>query len=145
MTTFHHKAYTNLCILQLFFDYTETVDPELVSSIDIQDILDVFNWSHLNSVYIHLGLENKDIQNERLATHQPSEQVRKILHFWCKTKAGGATKEVMIAAMDKVPECRASLNKLKEKWNNRSTGKHDIMVVIEVWGADILINPITCC
>ena len=105
-----------------------------------------FNWKHLEDVYSYLGLEDKDIQNERLATPDRRGQERKILHLWCDTKAERATRESMIAAMEQVPKCRAHLNKLKEKWNNRSPGKYDVMgtiLQIEVWVAEFVINPIT--
>ena len=113
--------------LYQFLIINETDDPVLVSSIDIEDILDTVNWNHLDDVYIRLGLEYKDIQNERLATPDRRGQEKKILHLWCDTEAGGATRESMITAMEQVPKCTASLNRLKEKWNNRSPGKYDVM------------------
>ena len=106
-------------VFHLFFTIQkETGDPVLVSSIDIEDILDEFDWNHLYAVYIRLGIEDKDIRNERLGTCVPRAQERKILHLWCNTKAERATRDRMIAAMKQVPECRASLNRLKDRWNN---------------------------
>ena len=86
-----------------------------------------FSWSQLEDVYVRLGLEDKDIQNERLATSDRRGQERKILHLWLNRADAGATRERMIAAMEQVPECRASLNRLKERWNNRSSGKYNVI------------------
>ena len=105
-----------------------------------------FNWNHLEDVYPHLGLRDEDIQNERLGATRRRGQEKNILNLWRNTEAEGATRESMITAMEQVPKCRASLNKLKEKWSNRSPGKYDVMgtiLQIEVWVAEFVINPIT--
>ena len=105
----------------------ETGGPVLVSSIDIEDILDTVTYDHLDDVYIRLGLEYKDIQNERLGTPDRRGQERKILHMWRNTADERATRKRIIAAMKKVSSCRAGMHKLIEKWNNPSqAGKHDI-------------------
>ena len=94
--------------------------------------MDTVTYDHLDDVYIRLGLEYKDIQNERLGTPDRRGQERKILHMWRNTEAERATRESMITVMEQVPKCRASLNKLKEKWHNRSPGKYDVMGTLEV-------------
>ena len=112
-------AYFNYFLIIIY----ETGDPTLVSSIDIEDILDKFDWNHLDAVYIRLGLKVREIQNERRGTADPRGQERQILHLWRNREAERATKERMIAAMEQVPGCRASLYRLKERWHNRSPGK----------------------
>ena len=89
--------------------------------------MDEFEWNHLDAVYIRLGLEVKDIRNERRGTPDPRGQERQILHLWRNMANEGATRERMIAAMEQVPECGTSLNRLKERWNiNCSPGEYDI-------------------
>ena len=109
--------------------FIETGNPVLVSSIDIEDILEEFEYNHLDAVYTHLGLEYKDIQNERLATTHRRGQEKKILNLWRNSAAERATRERMVAAMEQVPQCRASLNKLREGWNNGSPGEYDIRYI----------------
>ena len=106
------------------FYFDKTGGTGHVSSIDIEDILKEFEWNNLDAVYTHLGLEYKDIQNERLATPHRRGQEKKILHFWRNKAAERATRERMIAAMEQVPQCRASLNRLIERWNNRPPGEY---------------------
>ena len=98
---------------------------EVISDIDILNIVDGFDWNHLEYVYTHLGLDHTSIQNERLGPTRSKPEVKNILHMWCNKEGHRATREWMIAAIEQVPECRASLDRLKEKWNIRSPGEYD--------------------
>ena len=86
----------------------------LVSEEDVEDILDTFKLVYLDRVYVHLGLSEKDISDARLAHPGiPREQAREILHLWRNKKAEEASRDEMIRAIQKRPECNAALSELK--------------------------------
>ena len=71
----------------------------------------------LDAVYVHLGLVDKDISDARDADPLiPQRQARKLLNLWRNTKAEQATRDEMIKAIQKRPECNAALSTLKSQW-----------------------------
>ena len=87
-----------------------------VSDVDVQDILDTFKWQCLNDVYPHLGITPRDIDNATLQNPLPNEQARFLLNLWRNREDNAATRDRMIAAMEKFPNYRADTNELKRTW-----------------------------
>ena len=88
---------------------------------DVQDIIDGFSLTRLDSVYTRLGLEEKDSDEARL-THPgfPKQQAKMLLNRWRNRCAEEATRGNMIAAMKMCSDSRRDMNNLIRKWN---TGK----------------------
>ena len=87
-----------------------------VSDVDVQDILDTFKWQCLHDVYPHLGITPRDIDNATLQKPLPKEQARSLLNLWRNKEDNAATRDRMIAAMEKSTNNKADTNELKRKW-----------------------------
>ena len=94
-----------------------------MSDTDIQDIVDIFNLTYLEDVYIRLGLTSDEIENEKLTAEvSPKAQAKQVLTMlWLHEYGDKATRQNMIKAMEERPDLTRQIGVLKKKWAGRLT------------------------
>ena len=92
---------------------------QTISDEDIQNIVDILDLSYLEDVYTRLGLEHSDVKKAKLAAERPlsTDQAKQVLNeLWWDVHEEEATREVMIAAMEKCKNYKKQTEELKQKW-----------------------------
>ena len=98
----------------------------VISDVDIQDIVDIFNLTTLDDLYPRLGLSETEIENAKLQGSTPKQKEKKVLFLWRNKKADKATREVMLEAMRLNKSMTAPMNEVIERWGG-PTGKCEIL------------------